>query len=217
MHVVADRPTIVSALPAPTSTCVRRKTHNACWRISCNPEVRVLEQAGAEAENRRAAPRAANHALARWPSPSADNAAQALRLPRRHDSLLHASIRRAHHHSATPAFPKNDPAPTRERAAASRRRSRRTRRARPPGESLVPARLRFRPMTRRAPCSTRTSASGRSTDSSRVDSLPIRHATTPTVAASVRMAARRDKRWTATALRITTALGPSRWRGGRYA
>ena len=107
MHVVADRPTIVSALPAPTSTCVRRKTHNACWRISCNTELRVLEQAGAEAENRRAAPRAANHALARWPSPSADNAAQALRLPRCHDSLLHASIRRAHHHSATPAFPKN--------------------------------------------------------------------------------------------------------------
>ena len=95
MHVVADRPTIVSALPAPTSTCVRRKTHNACWRISCNTELRVLEQAGAEAENRRAAPRAANHALARWPSPSADNAAQALRLPRCHDSLLHASIRRA--------------------------------------------------------------------------------------------------------------------------
>jgi hypothetical protein len=66
MHVVADRPTIVSALPALTSTCMRRKTHNACWRISCNTEVRVLEQAGAEAEaeNRRAAPRAANHALA---------------------------------------------------------------------------------------------------------------------------------------------------------
>ena len=33
------------------------------------------------------------------------------------------------------------------------------------GESLVPARLRFRRMTRRVPCSTRTSASGRSTDS----------------------------------------------------
>jgi len=37
-------------------------------RISCNTKVRVLEQAGAEAEaeaeNRRAAPRAANHALA---------------------------------------------------------------------------------------------------------------------------------------------------------
>jgi len=50
MHVVADRPTIVSALPAPTSTCMRRKTHNACWRLSCNTEVRVLEQGGVEAE-----------------------------------------------------------------------------------------------------------------------------------------------------------------------
>src|SRR5580765_4584112 len=66
MHVVADRPTIVSALPAPTSTCMRRKTHNACWRLSCNTEVRVLENQGPKPRPKTdGAPRAANHALAR--------------------------------------------------------------------------------------------------------------------------------------------------------
>ena len=46
MHVVADRPAIVSALPALTSTCMRRKTHSAWWRISCNTKVSSGESGG---------------------------------------------------------------------------------------------------------------------------------------------------------------------------
>jgi len=46
MHVVADRPTIVSALPAPTSTCMRRKTHSACCGSAATPKYEFWSKEG---------------------------------------------------------------------------------------------------------------------------------------------------------------------------
>ena len=44
MHVVADRPAIVSALPALTSTCMRRKTHSAWCGSAATPKHRDLDR-----------------------------------------------------------------------------------------------------------------------------------------------------------------------------